>query len=306
MFIMLLILPFMAKSQNQILKERRVYYLDCSYSMVSNKLWDPVRENLKNAIDNVDDETTELVVVPFAFDAQHHPTLNAFSAKADKKGKSLLKSRIDGLEPTKRTMTYHSDVLNDFYGGRDDDNRVTYMFLMTDGRNEENPDGFIPLLKKWGGRCGDKNVYGFYVMLHASAANPNVERTIDLQPHFWVVPTADVNLNLIRLQDKAVFNARNDKYIDLQIYGDIKDIGLETKFDNGSKYQVGGTEIVNGKLRVHINFAGDVYSLPASQREELSVKARGIDPKGLDFFVTDKICVECISKPEKSLRISIE
>lgn len=54
---------------SQILKERRVYYLDCSYSMKQpNGIWDEVKENLKNAIEKVTDETTELVVVPFAFD----------------------------------------------------------------------------------------------------------------------------------------------------------------------------------------------------------------------------------------------
>ena len=35
---------------SQILKERRVYYLDCSYSMKEpNGIWDEVKENLKNA-----------------------------------------------------------------------------------------------------------------------------------------------------------------------------------------------------------------------------------------------------------------
>lgn len=45
----------------QILKERRVYYLDCSFSMKFLGLWDPVRENLKNAIDNISDEQAELL-----------------------------------------------------------------------------------------------------------------------------------------------------------------------------------------------------------------------------------------------------
>ena len=43
----------------QILKERRVYYLDCSYSMVQYNIWNKVRENLVSAIDNINDETIE-------------------------------------------------------------------------------------------------------------------------------------------------------------------------------------------------------------------------------------------------------
>ena len=52
--------------------ERRVYYLDCSYSMLpqgnkSNRdLWTEVRNNLKRAIDGVSDERTELIVICFA------------------------------------------------------------------------------------------------------------------------------------------------------------------------------------------------------------------------------------------------
>lgn len=73
----------------QVLKERRVYYLDCSYSMVEpNKIWNKVCDNLINAIENVEDETTELVVVPFAFDNQHHNALNAYRELATPQGKA--------------------------------------------------------------------------------------------------------------------------------------------------------------------------------------------------------------------------
>ena len=66
LFILLLFLPLFAKGQ--ILKERRVYYIDCSYSMKQNGIWDLVRDKLKDAIDEVNDETTEILVCPYAFD----------------------------------------------------------------------------------------------------------------------------------------------------------------------------------------------------------------------------------------------
>lgn len=101
---------------SQILKERRVYYLDCSYSMKQpNGIWDEVKENLKNAIEKVTDETTELVVVPFAFDKNHHASLPAFSSLATSKGKDFLKNKINSLSVNKNSMTYHSDPLMDFY-----------------------------------------------------------------------------------------------------------------------------------------------------------------------------------------------
>lgn len=291
----------------QILKERRVYYLDCSYSMVTNKIWDDVRDNLENAIDNVSDETTELIVIPFAFDKRHHDNLTTFSEKATDNGKAILKSKIEALRVTKNTMTYHSDPLKDFYSFRANDSRVTYMFLMTDGQNEEKPDKFKPLLQQWGKKFGNKNIYGFYVMLHDLAKDPSVENIIGSQKHLWKVPTANVDINLIRLQSSAVFNARNDKYFDVPVYGNLKRISLEARFPEESTYKVSKTETkmeaAGGKLRVYVEFAGNVFDLPESLHERLSVSMSGNDE--YSFLVSDSIDVECVSKKERSLRISV-
>lgn len=301
-----LILAFFPLALNAgMLKERRVYYLDCSYSMVTNGIWDKVRDNLKNAIDNVSDETTELIVIPFAFDTGHHETLAAYSEKATDSGKANLKSKIDALKETKSTMTYLSDPLNDFYSLRADDSRVTYMFLMTDGKDEGKDDRFKSLLRQWGGKSGNRNVYGFYVMLHDEANDPAVEGIINSQSHLWKVKTADVNINLVRLQSSAVFNARSDEYFDVPIvYGNLKGMKLGAEFSGTSAYKVSGTKTEGGKLRVFVTFAGDVYQLPESLDEKLSISMSG---KGdFDFLVTESVDVKCLSKPERSLRISVK
>ena len=302
-FCLFVILPLLASAQ--ILKERRVYYLDCSFSMVTNKLWKPVCDNLKNAIDKVSYEDTELLVVPFAFDSSYYPRLEAVSAKADQTGKNKLKAYIGGLPALKNnTMTYHSNVLNDFYGQRVDDNKVTYMFLMTDGQNEEKPDRFLPLLKEWGTRYGNKNVYGFYVMLNDSAKNKDVEKIIDEQPHLWKVETADVNINLVRLQDNAIFNIRNDSYIDLPVYGDIKGLTLNASFDASAPYEVIRVSQDSHKLRVFIRVKGNKHTLPDidSHTLYLTMKNGG----AFDFLVTEMVSVKCENKKERSLKISVK
>ena len=108
LILLLLTLSLFTASFAQVLKERRVYYLDCSFSMVTpNKIWDKVCDNLINAIENVEDETTELIVVPFAFDNQHHNALNAYKELATPQGKANLKNKIRSIKPNKSTMTYH-------------------------------------------------------------------------------------------------------------------------------------------------------------------------------------------------------
>ncbi len=299
--ILILSFPFILNAQ--VLKERRVYYLDCSYSMVSNGIWDKVRDNLKNAIDNVNDETTELIVIPFAYDNKHHSRLQALSAAATSQGKKVLKDKIDALMSSKSTMTYHSDPLNDFYTHRVNPERVTYLFFMTDGQNEETPDQFLPLLNGWQGRYQGRNVYGFYVMLDKAAKNTDVERVIDKQENLWKVETADVDINLIRLHPQAIFNARNDEYFELPIYGHFQGKNFKASFADGSKYRVKDTAIKNDKLRVYVAYDGDVHDLPPSEVNKLLISMSGGGE--FDFLVTENIKVKCESKPERSLKISV-
>ena len=178
-----------AQLSAQILKERRVYYLDCSYSMVQLKLWDKVRDNLKFAIDNINDETTEIIIIPFADNNFKNPVLKTMIANATEKGKNALKDRIASLpQPSTNTMTYHYIPLRDFYNCRVDDSRVTYMFLMTDGKDEDtNQIALNQLLPHWGTKYGNRNVYGFYVMLDKEARNPKIDKVCNNQEHLWKV-----------------------------------------------------------------------------------------------------------------------
>ena len=271
--------------------------------MVSNGIWNKVRDNLKNAIDNINDETTELIVIPFAYDNKHHSQLQAISSAATNHGKKLLKERIDALISSKNTMTYHSDPLNDFFSHRVNPQRVTYLFFMTDGQNEEKPDRFLPMLNGWQKRYAGKNVYGFYVMLNEAAKNTDVEKVIEKQENLWKVETADVDINLIRLQSHAVFNARNDEYFELPIYGRFQGKTFNASFSDESRYRVKKTDIKNGKLRIYVTFDGNVYNLPESEVNKLFVSMPGSGE--FDFLVTESIGVKCESKPERSLKISV-
>ncbi len=287
----------------QVLKERRVYYLDCSFSMVTpNKIWDKVCDNLINAIDNVEDETTELIVIPFAFDNQHHNSLNAYKELATPQGKANLKNKIKSIKPNKSTMTYHSDALKDFYKNRIAPDKENYMFCMTDGQNEESPDPMPGLLNQWGNRYNGKNVYGFYVMLHEAATNKNTESIIAKQPQLWKVKSADVNINLIRLQNHAVFNARNDKYFDLPIYGKADGKNFSAAINGAAPYSVSKVEKKGDRLRIYLSH-GDVHQLPASTNVPLRITMTGGGP--YDFLVTETVNVKCESKPERSLKIIV-
>jgi len=290
-------------SYAQILKERRVYYLDCSYSMKTNGIWDDVRDNLKKAIDNVNDETTELIVIPFAYDTSSSPTLKPIKEFATTTGKDRIKSQIDALPMNKNTMTYHYIPLNDFFKNQVDNNKVIYMFLMTDGQDEDpHKQALNKLLPQWGSKFANKNVYGFYVMLDSKATNTAIDNVINKQDHLWKVETADVNINLVRLQSSAIFNAKNDKYFDLPIYGDHSGKSFSSAFPNNCPYKVKKTEKISNSLRVWVE-AVSGRQLPVSANFILNVKMNGGGK--FDFLVTEKVPVKCEYKPERSLKITI-
>ena len=280
-------------------KERRVYYLDCSYSMKDpNKIWKDVCNNLICAIESVDDETTELLVIPFAFDNQNHTQLNAFRAIATTEGKKDLCDRIKSLDPIKQTKTYHSDPLNDFYyNGRVEDGYITYMFFMTDGQNEEKPDKFIPLLNQWENKYGSKDVYGFYVMLHGAANNPNVEKIIDSTAHMWKVNTANVNINLIRCENNHVINVRDTELLDVPFTGNLDGLNIDIVGEN-NHYTIKTVNVKDNIAHLHISHEGDLHAMPATETLQANVKMNGGGK--FDFLLTDKIKIICNNQKTKT------
>ena len=306
-FTILIFLPLAVKGQ--ILKERRVYYIDCSFSMKINGIWDLVRDKLKEAIEKVNDETTEILVCPYAYDM--NSSVKAYRELATQCGKDKLKSIIDNLPMTKSTMTYHEMPLRDFYNNRVSSDRINYVFLMTDGMTDHNKgtDPFPRELNTWHSIFKDKHVYGFYVILHEKAKNYKAALdVIGLEStqrthHLWAVETTDVNINLVRLDTKAVFNARSETYFDIPIYGNYKGMAFKAKFPCNSKLNVKSVNIKDGKLRVYVRVDGDVHVLPAEQKIPLAITMSGGGK--YDFLVTDVVNVSCISKPEKTLKICI-
>ncbi len=290
-----LILTFSAGAQNFI-EERRVYYLDATYSMITpSKLWDPVRNDLAKSINAIEDETTEIYVV--AFGGKGGTELMTWNDYATASGKAKIINGFQGFNPKTNTMTYLDKPLNDFYINKVAPGKVTYCFLMTDGRDEnKNPSVFPNALKQWGGKYGESNVYGFYVMLNKAAKDKNIESIIDNQAHLWKVETADVNINLIRLENHAVFNVRNDDSIEIPIYGKSNGLSFKASLPDASGLKVKNCKVREGKLIVSIDVTGDKYSMPSTSTYNLSVSISNAGQ--FDFLVTDKVSVKCNNKRE--------
>ena len=293
----------------EVRKERRVYYLDCSYSMVTNNIWDPVCKSLMSAIDKVEDNTTELWVIPFAVDGVHHETLTPIEATADDAGKNQLKDSISAIKPSKSSMTYHSDPMKDFYnnGRVASGDCITYLFFMTDGQNQEKPPyNFESELAKWK-KYSNSQVYGFYVMLHESAYNTKIENQIDGLPHFWNVHSADVNITLARVPNSGVFNIRNEEYLELPITGNCKGYKISASFDDiNAPYEVKKTVVNDHSLRVYISKKeGAMVPEKVSLNLIISCENEKELESNFKFWLTDRVKVVCLDKKERTLKINV-
>ena len=277
--------------------ERRVYYLDATYSMISpSKLWNPVRKDLANAINAIEDETTEIYVI--AFGGNNGSELKVWNDYATDEGKSNVIKGFMGFNPKRNTMTYLDRPLKDFYSNRVESDRATYCFLMTDGKNETpNPNTFSDALKLWGDKYGNSNVYGFYVMLNNEAKDPVIESIIENQEHLWKVETADVNINLIRLQNKAVFNIRTDNTIQIPFEsGKYDNLNISASFSKDSKFAVKNSFIKNGNLIVEVDVTGNKSLMPESSTETLFLSISNAGR--FDFLITEKVSIKCNNKKE--------
>lgn len=290
-----LILSFTAGAQNFI-GERRVYYLDATYSMIEpSKLWGPVTKDLAKAINAIEDETTEIYVI--AFGGKGGTELKTWHDYATVSGKEKIISGFLSFTPNKNTMTYLDRPLNDFYSNKVAPRKVTYCFLMTDGKDENtDPNKFPNELKKWGSKYGGADVYGFYVMLNEEAKDKTIESIIDKQEHLWKVETANVNINLIRLDNHAVFNVRNDDSIEIPFSGNCNGLSFNASLPESSGLVVKNCKVKDGKLIVKIDVIGDKHTMPESSTHNLTVSVSNAGQ--FDFLVTDKVSVKCNNKKE--------
>ncbi len=65
--------------------ERRIYLWDVTKSLETNGIWKEVKHNLVNAINQIDDTLTEIVVVPFV-----EEIVDVWNYHATDKGKDIL------------------------------------------------------------------------------------------------------------------------------------------------------------------------------------------------------------------------
>lgn len=253
-------------SQNLNLLEHRVYYIDCSGSMISEKmgnkdknghtLLDKVKDSLEVSLLNLDIDSVDIDIIPFYGRKWNNGVLQSSTiykrgeySLADKKRINEIISSITVPENSNLWNTHHSIPINDFLANRISNKKQYHiMILLTDGKDEYNKDndreqsGIDALKINWIKSCKKNKIYGIYDNL------PNVKIKDKLPDYFnqnnsnklFYIEGANFNINVFQLSnitDEVML--RKDSLIRIPFGGKLPDgIELTTKADKYYKYEI--------------------------------------------------------------------
>lgn len=292
--------------------ERRIYFLDATFSLITNKvdnttLWDQSKKNLIKAIQNIDDEETEIVVIVFADDKKSdNAEWKRYEVKATDEGKKKIIKQIQGLNAHGKTsMTNLGKPIRHFIEKEAKPDKINYMFLLTDGAHEQGEAPQNVIKQSWDSTS--PLTFGFHVELIELNNTPSsqaLKAEINKHDRIWTVQSADVDLNLIRLENKAIMNLRNENSIEIPIYFQGKDPNVTDKitvtFDD-PEINMQDFQIRDNKLILNLSPKIDLSSLPDKKNVKVNLS---LPPTGKTFLLTPSIDLQILNKKERVLNIS--
>ncbi len=184
-------------------KEKRIYLLDTTESMSgykgSDNIYEKVKAQLINAINEVEDNNTELVVIPYA-----EKTYSPISGK-----KNEIIERISKLKAT----GHNTNIAAAWEKGvaSIDPSKINYMFLLTDGKHNHGvpSDSFYNILRDWGKFAHDKYYFAFYVMLTQNAEDRTIQDIVNCTPQMWAINNMNINITFVKMP----FSLRINEYV---------------------------------------------------------------------------------------------
>lgn len=296
LFILLCLAALTLPLTAQVKQERRVYYLDVTGSMEDpNGIWNDVRNDLIDAIDDIDDEDTEIIVIPFATNVQ-----GAHTAKATRDGKKDLAAFIKNLKPDYKAYTNLNNPIQDFYQHRIAPKKINYFFLITDGTcYSKTTNTFHQLLQSWNNQTqrNGKDVFGFYVMLNDKATDQQAIDIIDRQTRLQHVKTANINIQIIQLDDKAVYNLKDNNLCRFRINNGVKQAKKLRLTSNDTYYEIDSYEVEGDFIELQLK--PHTTNPPREHKMSVQVSYTG-SKKETTIVATPTLSITCRNLEERT------
>ena len=314
---------------------RQTYLWDVTLSMQGKALgcpdiWEQVKTAIISDIQQISDDRTEIVVIPF-----QHKALDEWRQPATAAGKAALVAKIKAYKiplhnfgGKMTTMTCLYEPLQYVVDKVLTVDKVDVLKLMTDGIPDEHQVEYENLLRDWCRIAKEKDAYGFYIMLTSQAVEGKTVLEKINPCRFDAIDVADlggtdVSLLMLTPQQNIAFNVREDfdnevtikythsgsghlqagykvhvysyenSYVQIDQVVELKeDYTVTVK----AQYLMSQTEMIS-TLSIEENEKIFLYSEPADGMDTL--------PYAMTRILESPTTLEMINKPEKTVKFHV-
>ncbi|MBI9056983.1 MAG: VWA domain-containing protein [Labilibaculum sp.] len=203
------------KTQN-FKEEQRVFLFDCTLSMFgygdSPDIFESVRTSLIDAIQSVDDERTQIVVLPF-----QDKVLDVWQQDATVSGKKQIIDKIRSIKKANLKVT-RTNICSAWEKALEllNSERRNYIFLLTDGEQnskKNTKDCLYSHIENWCSQAKQKDAFAFYVMLTEAANDARLKGIINSCNRIEFVEGTDIDIIELRPSSTSIpINVREQNY----------------------------------------------------------------------------------------------
>ena len=253
--------------------EKRIYVWDVTLSMNgfggAPNIWNEVQKNLMNAIQNISDEQTEIVVVPFQDGVLRSWNEGEWNTLATDQGKRKLIDKIKSIDPQNLDTT-RTNICAGWEKAISllDQTKRNSIFLLTDGvqNSQRVPTSCVEEnIRRWCRIAQQNDGFAFYVMLTDNAKNETIERAIRETCRIESTEGPDVQFVEYRSTDKYIYFNLNEKQLSAP---------LELVFKNKQVLQNGFT-IEMDMDSPHFNLKEKTFIIGSSNQITIELVPRG-------------------------------
>jgi hypothetical protein len=312
--------------------ERRIYLWDVSLSMKGKakqadgkptpNIYDNVVKALCESVNNLLNENTEIIVLPFYNGIDESGKIGPFNAT--KEGKSKITDKIKYYSNNKIDYTNICGAVADVMNHYLDSNKRNIVFLFTDGKQETSWSKPLPdVLQEWNFKARDDD-YFLYVMLTEDAQNAEIIKAFESIPNGEVIEDPG-NYNIIDIEPAGfvTYNIKDDKdklktVSVKQKQSDVLPSNIKIRIQSETPYFTINEVVTlkNNEIKFGIKFKQSFdelrHSLPEKSDYIIYLELVNADEikaqtKGTIIKLHPKeIKIELINKPEKTLRIHVK
>lgn len=247
--LVLFVLFFQNSYSQMITSEKRIYLLDVTKSMIGRgsvntlNIFDEVKKSLEDAVDDISDSRTEIVIIPFT----DKPVPNEEVVQGTIAQKDTLRMQIESLN----VKSGNTNIADAWSKGIEylDSTKVNYMFLLTDGLHNSGPDKEVlyERLRAWDTICDGKYFFSFYVMLTTNAIEQEIQQITRNTKQMWSIESLNINAALIKSSLVQRFNIFEDKTIGVEFSSNnpkvfLEDLNVQFDIEDNPYYSITPTQ----------------------------------------------------------------